>query len=56
MNKNDTIIIIYLGFLAFLIALYMFVIRMPSFGLISTFVIVTALWLLFRKKDVKKED
>lgn len=51
MNKNDTFIVIYLGFLAFLIALYMFVIRMPSFGLISTFVIVTALWLLFRKKD-----
>jgi hypothetical protein len=51
MNKSDVTIVIYLGFLAFLIAFYMLVIHMPSFGLISTFVIVTALWLLFRKKD-----
>jgi hypothetical protein len=56
MDRFDLMVLIYLGFLAFLIAFYMLVIHMPSFGLISTFVIVTALWLLFRKEGVKKED
>lgn len=51
MDRFDLMVFIYLGFLAFLIAFYMLVIRMPSFGLVSTFVLVTVLWLLFRKKD-----
>lgn len=52
MDRFDLMVLIYLGFLAFLIALYIFVIRMPSFGLVSTFVLVTVLWLLFRKEGV----